>query len=43
MSQEILEAPEGRAFFIVLAFLAGVGVMMAAASLGILAVAVLSF
>lgn len=43
MSRTITTPPEGRAFFIILKLLVGVGVMMAVASIGILFLAALTF
>lgn len=43
MNREIVELPEGRAFFVVLNLLVGIGVTMAVASIGVLIVATLTF
>lgn len=43
MNREITEPREGRMYFVVLDLLVGVGVMMAAAAIGVLFLAALSF
>lgn len=43
MKREIMELSEGRAFFVILNLLVGLGVMMAVASVGVLIVAALTF
>ncbi len=43
MNREITERPEGRAFFVILNLLVGVGMMMAVASVGVLIVAAVTF